>query len=266
MHSLMPTIRKRKGRGFMASSTFSVLGFTIPVYSFALVVGIVISIGVAVRRGVARPAVLVDLALGGTAGAVIVGRAGHVLLHWTYFGDHTSEALRPAAGGLDWHGALLGALIGLAVVARWRKLIFRVLLDALAPALPLMVFAGWLGCWGAACGYGAEVDTLAHYPAFAAAETRDVYGIAAPRYNTQIFGMALAAALLLSWLMNRRGWLAGRRFWVLLALLSAGMFVIGLFRGDEVPIVAGLRADQVMDIALLLWGSTLTLYNRRQAV
>src|SRR5690606_12168503 len=158
------------------------------------------------------------------------------------------------AGGLDWHGAVIGGLVGLAAAARWRKLALRDMLDAFAPALPLLAFAGWLGCWGAVCGYGAEVDTLAHYPAFAAAETRDVYGLVAPRYNTRVFGMALALALLiLSLVLNRRGWLKYRRFWLLLALLSAGMFGIGFFRGDYALVVAGIRADQWLDVLLLLW-------------
>ena len=113
------------------------------------------------------------------------------------------------------------------------------------PALPLLAFAGWLGCAAAVCGYGAEVDTLAHYPAFAVAESRDVYGIIAPRYNTQLFGLALALVLLaLSFVLLRYDGLKYRRFWILLALFSIGMLGIGFYRGDSVPILLGLRADQ----------------------
>lgn len=237
--------------------------FTVPIYSLALTVGIALSIGIGIRRAALRRGAVVDLCLSAFAGGIVGARLGHVLLNWAYFADNLSEALRPSAGGLDWHGALLGGLIGLSLVARWRKLALRDLLDALAPALPLLAFAGWLGCWAAVCGYGAEVDTLAHYPAFAVAETRDVYGIVAPRYNTQVFGMTLAfALLLLSALLTQRGWLKYHRFWLLLALLSAGMFAIGFFRGDYAPVVAGIRADQVLDIGMLLWSIGALILNR----
>src|SRR5690606_31172444 len=100
-------------------------------------------------------------------GAVVGARLAHVALQWDYFSAHTGEIIRLTAGGLDWHGALLGGLLGLALVARWRRLPLRLLLDALTPVLPLVALGGWIACWSAACGYGREVDTLANYPAYA---------------------------------------------------------------------------------------------------
>lgn len=250
----------------MPEPTFTLFTFRIPIYSAALVLGGVLSLIIALRRTAQRPAILVDTCLVAAVFALVGARLEHVLLNWSYFTTDLAEALRPSAEGLGWHGALMGGLLGVALVARWRAFSVRVLLDALAPALPLLAFAGWFGCWAAVCAYGAEVDTLAHYPAFAAAETRDVYGIVAPRYNTQVFGMALAfVLLLLSLLLIRLRWLANRRFWLLLALLSFGMFVIGFFRADTTPIVAALRADQWLDITFFLWASVLTLYNKRQS-
>jgi phosphatidylglycerol:prolipoprotein diacylglycerol transferase len=251
----------------MPESIISLPFFRVPVFSLALVVGIALSVGIGVRHMHLRLGAFMDVMLGSLVGAVVGARIIHVLLNWAYFADNLNEAVRPSAGGLDWHGALIGGLLGLALASRWRKLSLHDLLDALAPALPLLAFAGWLGCWGAVCGYGAEVDTLANYPAFAAAETRDVYGIIVPRYNTQVFGMALGLALLvLSAVFIRRGWLRYRRFWLLLALLSAGMFAIGFLRGDYAVMVAGLRVDQVLDLALVLLGSILTVYYRRPSV
>jgi hypothetical protein len=94
-----------------------------------------------------------------------------------------------------------------------------------------------------------EVDTLAHFPAWTVAETADIYGIAAPRYNTQVFGLWLTGALLLiAVILLWRGWLRGARFWLMLALFSAGMFVIGFFRGDYAPMLNGLRLDQWFDV------------------
>lgn len=228
--------------------------FSWPTFGFALALGIVLSVGIGVYRSGYRASAVIDAGLGAFAGGVVGARIVHVLLNWAYFADHGDEALRLNAGGLDWHGAVVGGLIGLALIARWRRLSVRALLDALAPALPLLAFAGWLGCAAAVCGYGAEVDTLAHYPAFAVAESRDVFGIVAPRYNTQVFGLALALALLaLSFVLLHYDGLKDRRFWILLALFSIGMFGIGFYRGDSVPTLLGLRADQSFDLALFGW-------------
>lgn len=247
----------------MPDSTIALPLVVVPIYSLALALGIAACVGIGARRSGAGLGRMIDVGLGAVIGGIIGGRLEHVLLNWGYFEANVSEALRPSAGGLGWHGAVIGGVVGLALVARWRGLGTRTLLDALAPGLAVLAFAGWLGCWAAPCGYGAEVATLAGMPAWAAGETRDVYGIIEPRYNTQVFGMGLALALLaVSWIMERRGWLAGRRFWFLLALLSAGMFVIGFWRGDSVPMVGGIRADQWMDIVFVVISCWLLVFSK----
>lgn len=222
-------------------------------FTLALAAAVILSIGWSAYRMPARRGAVVDACLGALAGGVIGARLLHVLLNWDYFAHHMVEIVWLRSGGLDWHGALLGGLIGLWLVARWRGLDFARLLDVLAPALPLLALAGWWGCRAANCGFGAEVDTLANYPPLVVAELPDVYGIPAPRYNTQVFGLALALAALglMLWLFWR-GWLVRGRFWLLLALLSAGMFGIGFFRADYAGQIASLRADQWLDLAVLL--------------
>jgi phosphatidylglycerol:prolipoprotein diacylglycerol transferase len=200
-------------------------------------------------------------------GAVAGARLFHVLLNWNYFADALNEITMISLGGLDWHGAVLGGIVGLLLVLKIQNFVgtrralslhipsapeipsFHALLDALTPALPLVGLAGWWGCLAASCGYGTQVDNLSHYPAFAVAETADVYGIVVPRYNTQNFGLILSAVVLLVVaLLFWRGWLRYRRFWLTLFALSVGMFVIGFFRGDHALIFAGLRADQLLDL------------------
>jgi phosphatidylglycerol:prolipoprotein diacylglycerol transferase len=222
-------------------------------YTFALAVGFLLAVAVAVYRlrRVARPGAVVDVLLIGLIGAAAGARLAHVLLNPDYFGAHADEMWRLSAGGLDWHGGLIGGLVGLA--ARWRRVPLSSLLDALAPALPLLALAGWYGCWAAACGYGAEVDTLARYPSYIVSEARDVYGIVAPRYNTQVFGIIAALVVfIIELLLERIRRLASIRFWLVLALLSGSMFAIGFARGDFSPVVSGLRLDQWLDLALII--------------
>lgn len=225
---------------------------TIQTYNLLLALAVILSISLFIVRRGSQAGLWADAALGALVGGLIGARVVHVLLHWDYFAANLGEALRLNAGGLDWHGAILGGLPGLWLAARWRRLSYRAALDRLTPALPLLALAGWAGCAAAACAYGVEVDTLAHYSPLIASETRDIFGIVAPRYNTHLFGGVLALLLLaVTALLFWRNWLAGRRFWLILALLCLGMFAIGFYRGDAILMLAGLRGDQWLDGVIL---------------
>lgn len=237
---------------------YTTIGFlTVPTFNLLLALALVAGGGVAVYHLRDRYpfAALTDCGLGGLVGGVVGARVGHVLLNWHYFSDHSDEITRLSVGGLDWHGALIGGLLGIWVVSRWRRVAFAPLLDALTPLLPLLTLGGWLGCAvrHVHCAYGVEVETLALYPPLLVVESPDVYGIIAPRYNTHLFGtlLALVTLVLVGWLFWRDR-LHGRRFWLVLALLSAGMFVIGLYRADSVLHVGALRADQLLDVAFMV--------------
>jgi phosphatidylglycerol:prolipoprotein diacylglycerol transferase len=246
----------------MPSPVTEIGPWTVRTYTLFLALGIGVSAGIGIYRSrkVGRVGALVDCCLAGLVAGVLVARLVHVLLNWDYFAYNVAEAYQVNAGGLDWHGAVVGGVIGLQVMARWRHVNAHDLLDALAPGLPLIAQAGWYGCWAAGCAYGAEVDTLARYPSYAVSESADVFGIAAPRYNTQIFGQWLAIALLVvTLILLWRGWLRESRFWLVLALLSACMFVIGFWRGDHAIIVNGLRLDQWLDVEVGLSALTVSI-------
>lgn len=221
-------------------------------FTLSLALAVAASISISLYRLRLERRVIGDACLGALLLGVMGARAGHVLLNWEHFAYNTGDILRLYTGGLNWHGALLGGLMGLGIVARWQGVSLSRLLDALTPALPLLALAGWWGCLAANCGFGAEVDTLANHPPLLVAEMRDVYGIPAPRYNTPLFGLLLGTlTLVLAAILLWRRWLAGRRFWLVLALLSAGMFGIGFFRADYAVMFSGLRADQWLDLGVL---------------
>lgn len=227
-------------------------------HTYTILLGLFIvggaGVGVLVLRRVYDPGRVLDAYLLILIAALIGARIEHVLLHWDYFANAPAEITNLNTGGLNWHGAVLAGLLGLALAARWRKFDAWRLRDSLTLVLPLLAFGAWWGCGASHCAYGREVTTLADYPAWVAAETADVYGIVAPRYNTQPFGMLLALLVLgVTVLLMRRDWLPGCRFWLVLALLSAGALGIGFFRDDPMPLVVGLRADQWLDTGMLGW-------------
>jgi prolipoprotein diacylglyceryltransferase len=280
-------------------------GQPMQVYTLVIGVAIVIVMALAVlhaprgARWRKLDACLIALGL-----ALVCARFEHVLLRWDYYAEHLDQALDFARGGLGWHGAVLGAWVGITIfygVGRGRM---RPAPALCAFALPLLAAAAWVGCAAAGCAYGAEVRTLADYLPGVTAELRDVYGIAAPRWNTPLYGVILAGATAIfaigvqytaprlrhlkrplshfvrppmKWAgyklspatqadspMRRISPWRGRfrpsrgiscpgdAFYLALALLAFGMFMIGYARADAVVMIAGVRGDQVLDVATLI--------------
>lgn len=201
-----------------------------------------------------------DALIGGLIAGILLGRVLHVALNWAYFALYSEEIPRLLAGGIDWRGATLGAMLGIGLVARWRGVHARALLETLAVCVPLLAFAGWWGCTQALCAAGAELNSLVGLPAWLAAEGMDIYGLDMPRWQTHMVGMGFSASLtVLLALAMWRGWWQGRRFGIALAGLAGAMFCIGFLRGDYNPTLAGLRADQWLDAWLFGVGVVLAL-------
>lgn len=200
--------------------------------------------------------------LAGVMLAIILGRAFHVALHWDYFALNTAEIMQVRAGGIDWHGAFIGALMGLGIVARVRRLDSAALADAAALALPLIAYAAWWGCAAVGCAYGAEVGNLAQYSPVVVWEQPDIYGLTAPRFAVQRLGAWLSVMLMaLGVALALRGGLMGRRLWLMQVLFSAGMLGIAFYRGDAVIQWGALRADQVLDILFAIAGMMAFIIN-----
>jgi phosphatidylglycerol:prolipoprotein diacylglycerol transferase len=233
--------------------------------------GIVITLGMA-RFRQQRLMPWLDACVGAVVGGVIGARAFHVWLNWAYFSAHTDQIAALSSGGLDWHGAVVGGLIGAASVALVRHVPLLPLMDAFALALPFGAMAGWAASAAANAGYGVEVWTLADYPSWLVTESPDIYGIVAPRLNLPPIGIVLAVVVLvLVVILTLLGRLGGARLWLALCLYSLGMGVISFFRAEYVPIWLGRRADQVLDLALalaaiLIFGVVALLQRRRALV
>ncbi|MEP6985125.1 MAG: prolipoprotein diacylglyceryl transferase family protein [Chloroflexota bacterium] len=269
---------------------YTQIGFwSIPTFRLALGIAIVLSLLVGLYGWPSRIR-NADVYLGALVLGIIGARAFHVALNWDYFTDNRAEIGMIAAGGLDWHGALLGGLLGLALVNSLQRVLtrwlvnhhytslkeaqpsFNTLLATLTPTLPLIGLGGWVGCLAAGCGYGKEVDSLANYPRWMTSELVDVFGIVAPRYNTPYFGIVLCLVgflltlLLILWRRKSPYPFNGRSFWWLLAFLCTGMFVIGFYRADHTFIIDGLRADQLLDVIIGLWALILALRGQQRSV
>jgi phosphatidylglycerol:prolipoprotein diacylglycerol transferase len=235
----------------------------IDVPSFTALMALALGVGLALTWSAARRAGLpaadvLDVALVAVLVGVIGARAGYVAVNWDYYRSHTNEIARVWQGGLAWHSAWAGGVIGAAIVSAWRKLDLRTVLSALTPGLMAGAALGWIGSYLAGAAYGREI-----FPGdrwwFLAADLPDVYGLRNPRFATQLLGAAWAAVCFgisnIGWQqVNGRFAASGMRFAGVMIFYSAGMFVLDFTRGDAMPLLGAWRLDQVMDAGIAILG------------
>ena len=210
-----------------------------------------------------------DCGVAAVIGGVIGARIGHVSLQAAYFSLHPDQIASLSSGGFDWHGAVFGGLVGLLLLAWLRRVPLAALTDTLALIFPLGAALIGAGSGAAAAVYGVEVSTLADYPAWLVSETPDIYGSVAPRIDVPHLGIALALLLgivVIALSLSRHT--RGLRLWVVLGSFGLLMALLSFFRADMVASWFGHRADQVLDLAVLLLATLLgaiTWLNRRAA-
>lgn len=221
------------------------------VISFSLLIGIGASLGLlqVTRRVPETQAVRwVAAGLAVLAAGLIGARLNFALLHPDLFADAPLDILRIGLGGLNWPGALLFGLFGLAVAALALRLPLGLVADALMPLFPSVAVMTWLGCGQASCAYGTEIPANSIW----ALRLSDEQGLLAYRWPLQL--AAAATLLLLTWRVDRGsagidrlvGWQASS---VGLAL-ALHTLLFSWLRADSPPVWRSLRLDLAVAIFL----------------
>lgn len=237
-------------------------------YTIALLLGIVLSFAWMVYRAPKNERTkTVDVCLSALIGAVIVGRLLHVSLNWAFFVDRIDLIYEiHREGGLNWHGAVIGALVTGYLMARLRGISTQHLVKNAVIILPLLSFFAYYACATAGCAYGLPVERMADYPRWMTWIADDIYRLNMPRFATQPLGMFGSGILfILACLLYWRGWLIKIRFWLMLFLIALLSFGISFLRGDYALEFSGLVIGQWLDLGLMLIAITLpirALYNR----
>jgi phosphatidylglycerol:prolipoprotein diacylglycerol transferase len=211
-------------------------------YTVLLDAGLLIAlvlVGQRARRRVARPQRWLDAAVVALVSGVVGGRLGYVLGHQAYFVQHPEEILQFWEGGLAWHGALVGTIVGLSLATQALALRFWRLADEIALVAPLVGAAGGLGCLAVGCAYGRPGAG----PDWLLADLPDLYGVWALRPNVQLASALWSLALAMPLSAVRRWWRPGTTTGLFLALYGGGLAVLSPLRGDPVRVVAGWRLD-----------------------
>ena len=179
--------------------------------------------------------------------ALVAGRGVFVAANWDYYVDNLDETWLLWQGGISYHGAVGAGFLVLWLWSRWRGVSFERLGGMLAMPMVVWTAFGWLACLLEGCAYGRET-----FIGPLSADLPDSFGVYAVRYQTQLMGLLFSFLALVVLLWTRRHLRPGTLFWFAVLLLSASRTVVDTFRGDAMPLIAGLRVDLLLDSGLAL--------------
>ncbi len=227
--------------------------FFIYSYTAVLTLGLLLSIGILYWKAQkSEQPIWLDGILFGLFGGIATGRIVFVAIEWGYYAERGDELGKIWQGGLNFHGVLLGAMLGIGIGAFIQKRPFFPSLNEFAPVIPLLFLAGWGACWLEGCAYGVET-TLG----FFSSNLPDHLGVFSVRYQTQLAGMIISSLLLLWGLFERNG----RNLPFLLGISLFTHAMITQFRGDSAILINNIRLDIIIDIVLVLFCLILIQYS-----
>jgi phosphatidylglycerol:prolipoprotein diacylglycerol transferase len=191
----------------------------------------------------------------GATGGLVGARAVYVVVNWSYYQDHVSEALRLWAGGLAWHGGLVLGLLLVALYSVRFQLTLAVLLDALTPGLAWFTLSVWLGSGASNHVYGRETFPTDGLLWSLSADLPDLYGLRAPRINVPLLGIVWSGVVLFAlWLVRDRLRVTGNLFLTFLVLTGLGGIVLVPLQANAAPYLFHVRVDWLFNMLLVISG------------
>ena len=229
----------------------------------ALLAGAWFIIWMAFQQQPLRLGAWIDAYLGVILGGILGARVVYILLNLDPFLDVPLNIPRLWFAELSWQGAIIGGLLGMWGVCRWRKIAVGRFADGLALAFPV----GFMGlCWASRSAgiiLGAEVVDASDYPVWAAAFLPDFNRDVVPRYELQWLGVAMGGLMLLiigGLVISKK--LENQRLWVALALSGLAVFVLDHYSALASPRVFGLHLDRWSAGLLVAFGLGMLVWQR----
>jgi len=194
-----------------------------------------------------------DFVIGAALWAIPLGIIGAKLVHvvddLSYYVAHPAEIANP--GGFAIFGAILGAMLGVWIYCRIRRVSFAPLGDVMAPGIILAQAIGRVGCTINGCCYG-TASSLSWVVTWTHPNTYAPLGV--PVHPTQVYELLwdLLVFAILWWLLRGRLKPSGSLFAAYLALYSLGSFLIRFLRGDVNYFVGILNEGQFISLLVLI--------------
>jgi phosphatidylglycerol:prolipoprotein diacylglycerol transferase len=204
---------------------------------------------------------LLDLLLWTIPMAIIGARLYYVAFRWDVYAGRPLDILKIWEGGLAIHGGVLAGGLTVLLFARWKKVRFWALTDALAPSLVLGQAIGRIGNLmnGDAYGLPTTLPWGLRFPADSPA------GMAYPGQATHpsmVYEMLLNLMIFgVLWATRKRGYKDGFATSAYFILYAVARSIVSLTRGDSLWI-GPIRAAHVIS-ALFIIGFGLFIWRRR---
>jgi prolipoprotein diacylglyceryl transferase len=246
-------------------SQFDIGPLHLRAYGLLIAIGVFAAVWLADRRWQERggkPGTISTIALWGVPGGLIGARLYHVATDYQLYTHKPLDAFKIWQGGLGiWGGVAGGVLLG-SVAVRRLHLDLRVMLDVVAPALPL---AQAIGRWGnyfnqelfgkpTRLPWALQVD-LSHRP-----PGYEKYATFHPTFLYELL-WDLAVVGLLLWAEKRFKLRKGYLFCLYVALYTFGRFWTEYLRIDQAHKILGLRLNDWVSI-IIFTSATLLLVLR----
>ena len=193
---------------------------------------------------------------------VLGGRLGYVLIYnLPYYLRHPAEIMATWQGGMSFHGALLGVIIGGALFCKKKGLNFWQTADIYVVTVPIGLGLGRLGNFinGELFGRVSTVPWAMVFPG----------GGPLPRHPSQLYEFFLEGIVLFAilWKLKDRPHPAG--FILAFFLIFYGIFrsFVELFRQPDPQLgflLGSFTMGQILSLVMLLTGAVILLWRRRQ--
>lgn len=235
-----------------------------PIYTYAVFVVLGFTAGLLAAAWLAKKEkisadTIIELALFILIGGILGARLVYVLVELPEYLSDPLDILNLRKGGLSWHGALLGGLLGAYLFAKSRKLSLKKICDILSAPAVIGLAVGRIGCLLNGCCYG-RISAVKWAVDLSAA------GIIGKRHPAQIYEMIfdlIVFLLILFWLPRKK--FDGEVFLGMLSLYSAARFVVEFFR-EEPVLWFGLTLAQYVSIAAIIICGWIIFIGRRRAL
>ena len=196
--------------------------------------------------------------------ALFVGsRLFYILVYqWDYFSQHPSMMIKIWAGGMSFHGGLLGVILAAFVMTRTLKVSFFAFTDLLATLVPVGLMLGRVGNFinGELVGTVTDVSWAVVFP-----RPSDFL----PRHPSQLYGALVEGLMLFVILYSQKKYISTKAHQSILFLLGHGVgrFIVGFFRAPDVQL-GHLWGTLSMGqwLCLMMVGGALVLEWKYQAI
>lgn len=183
------------------------------------------------------------------------------IYNWDYYSQNLSELLAVWRGGLSFHGALVGLIVGGLIFARQQKITFYEVMDSVALVGPQGLFLGRIGNFINGELYGRITDSS--------------FGIVFPdggpypRHPSQLYEAALEGLLLgiILWLVKQKSRYYGIISGLFVALYGVFRFIVEFFREPDSQLgyyFGFMTMGQILCSIMIIAGIGIVIYSHKR--